>query len=188
MSPLRDDIDQLNNIAIQLDPQDVPHSEARFVEADFDETFGEFENILLEIDLETTDEQRLQEALTEVLDELQQISDRLEHLNFMELVDLDDHIMPALGAQLADIRTRHGHAEEQRQFVRRLSGAAIEDTERMADALLEKIRQRANELRPEEGISRSPNEPSLDLDAASELLAMAFPGEVYPVYHFNPIL
>lgn len=183
MAPLRDDIDELNTIAIQLDPQDVPHSEVRFVEADFDETFGQFENTLLEIDLEAADEQRLREALTEVLDELQQISDRLAQLNYLELVDLEDHVMPALAAQLADIHSRHEQAEHRRQYVQRMESAAIDDTERMADELLERIRKRAAELRPAEEEatqqSRSPNEPPLDLDAASELLAMAFPGKLF---------
>jgi len=178
----------LNNIAIQLDPQDLPHSEVRFVEADFDETFGEFEGVLLEIDLESTDEQRLRDALTEVLDELQQISDRLAQLSYAELMDLEHHVMPALKAQLADIRSRHANADAQRQFVERLDGAAISDTERMANDLLERIRRRADELRLDEeepdvhesGLQprpRSPNEPPLDLDAAADLLAMAFPEE-----------
>jgi hypothetical protein len=186
LSPVRDDIDELNSIAIQLDPQDVPHSEVRFVEADFDETFTEFENTLLEIDLEAADEQRLREALAEVLEELQQISDRLGQLSYLEVIDLEDHFMPALNAQLADIRIRHSQAEEKRQFVQRLDGAAILDTERMADDLLNRIRQRAAELKLEEAENQlqrphSPNQPPLDLDAASELLAMAFPRKLLSV-------
>ncbi|KAI6183013.1 Spectrin beta chain, erythrocytic [Aphelenchoides bicaudatus] len=195
LAPVRDDIEELNNVAIQLDPQDVPHSETRFVEADFDENYGQFENTLLEIDLEVADEQRLREALSEVLDELQQISDRLAQLNYLELVELGDHVMPALAALLADIRSRHSQAEHRRQFVQRMEQAAIEDTERMADELLERIRRRADELRPsEEGTARprSPNEPPLDYDAAADLLAMAFPDErpkdVLKRYGFDQIV
>lgn len=136
--------------------------------------------------MEVTDEQRLREALAEVLDELQQISDRLSQLNYLELVDLEDHFMPALNAQLADIKTRHEQAEQRRQFVRRLDGAAITDTERMADDLLERIRQRAAELRPaEEEETHQDEPPPLDLDAASDLLAMAFPGNKFLKYSIN---
>ncbi|KAI6207377.1 hypothetical protein M3Y96_00002700 [Aphelenchoides besseyi] len=191
LDPLRDEIDALNDVALQLEPQDLPHSEVRFVEEDFDDLSEELENILLVYDFEASEEQRLQAATKEVLDELQQISERLEGLDYSELIDLDDHFIPALLAQLDNVRSRHELAQIKRRYVRRLDSAAIDETRGMVEEMHTRIRQRVQEApKLEEGQERavataaaafqpprSPNEPPLNLDAASDLLAIAFPEE-----------
>uniref|UniRef100_A0A1I7S8L5 Calponin-homology (CH) domain-containing protein n=1 Tax=Bursaphelenchus xylophilus TaxID=6326 RepID=A0A1I7S8L5_BURXY len=171
LEEIHEKIDELNTVALQFEHQDLPHSEVRFLEAEYEEIECDYDNLIQALQHEKNDEDRLLDQMTDIIDDLHEIHEKVERLSYTELRDLKTRVLPIVQDQIDEVHFNHQRALKSRQYVRSDIPVIGDATQELND-ISQRVNERLEQLKRE---GKDKEEPPLNLEAASELLAMAFP-------------